>query len=453
MDNKLSQNKIYYPVVTTLLNDFDGSSGVVLTDDVPNIQCVGLPSSINLEMSTIFNPLGYVDYKGFPSSFSDDIIYIAKIESLIMQGPQFINILYSFRSISRAIPELVFDKNEKDPLILQQRVEYNSKIVNIIRPEINKIQELMYFVREATSYFQQCITFLSSTERKPKTSSSESLFLSLLKLLDILLKLDNLKDMKVSILADFNRLKRANGPNISIDALEEQKQLQNFLSCEDSRRAKQYIIWTLRSELKKIRGYEYVLIDLLDLSIECLDNQSYLTPDEKFRYRRVIPHLMILIDGDSDDTKSQNIFNSRDYNKRINLLAIQNILKSSPITPLLNDMAITLQYVVNKIPHYDSMTMDKTWGGCIDEKIVAKHNILMHWNFVKTSYTEFITRYTCLINVLVENPFEKVLNDKTKELSMNIYDLSLEGLHHLSSWSSLLQQIMAWKYTHPNSSK
>lgn len=453
MDYKLSQKEIYFPVVTTLLNDFDGSSGVDLTDDVPNIQCAGLSSSINLEISTIFNPLGYIDYKGFPSSFSDDIIYIAKIESLIIQGPQFINILYSFRSISKAIPELVIDKNEKDPFLIEQRIEYNSNIINIIRPELKKIQELMYYVRDAISCIQQCITFLSSSERKQKSSSSEALFLSLLKLLDILLKLDNLKDMKVSILADFNRLKRATGTNLSIDALEEQKQLQNFLGCEDARKAKQYIIWTLRSELKKIRGYEDVLIDLLDLSIEYLDNQSYLTPDEKFRYRRVIPHLMILIDGDADDTKSQNVFNPRDYNKRIKLQAIQTILKSSPITPLLNDMAITLHYVVNKIPHYDATTMDKNWGETIDVKIVEKHNILVHWNFVKTSYTDFIARFTSLINIIVKNPFEKVLTDKSKELAMNIFDISLEGLHHLSSWSSLLQQIMAWKYTHPNSSK
>ena len=68
---------------------------------------------------------------------------------------------------------------------------------------------------------------------------------------------------------------------------------------------------TLREEIKRIAGHEDVLIEILEHALEYMQKGYFVTPDEKHRILRVIPYLMLLIDGTSGDARSINIFRTK----------------------------------------------------------------------------------------------------------------------------------------------
>ena len=73
-----------------------------LKDDAPNIQFSSL--SVAFEISALNNPVHYVDQNCFHSQFSSEIAQMSKIEKLLEQGTNFVHMLYSFRSVSKAVP-------------------------------------------------------------------------------------------------------------------------------------------------------------------------------------------------------------------------------------------------------------------------------------------------------------------------------------------------------------
>jgi len=94
---------------------------------------------------------------------------------------------------------------------------------------------------------------------------------SLIRLLDTLVVLDHLKDMKTSISQDFARYKRVSGANPPLEVLEELRALQGFLSSPDPRKLKGFILSTLREELQRVNGHEKALLDLVQLALSSLD--------------------------------------------------------------------------------------------------------------------------------------------------------------------------------------
>ena len=50
------------------------------------------------------HPIHYLDHAAFPTVHSEWIDWLGRMEDLLEQGKQFVYMLYSFRSVSRAIP-------------------------------------------------------------------------------------------------------------------------------------------------------------------------------------------------------------------------------------------------------------------------------------------------------------------------------------------------------------
>ena len=215
-------------------------------------------------------------------------------------------------------------KEEQDELNAK-RGEINRKIVEILRPEILKLKDLLGFITQTINLFKETVQNLSTPEAREKVVP-EGLYVNIIKLMDLMLKLDNLKDMKACLNNDFSRYKRAVGALVNQGGggantvlLDEQALLQPFINNVDPRKAKQWIYQTYRAEIKRIPNHEDVLIEVLDQATYNLENHVFTTPDEKFRYMRVIPYLLMLIDGNAEEPKSMNVFK----NKNINISSIE----------------------------------------------------------------------------------------------------------------------------------
>lgn len=418
-----------------------------LDDNVPDLQFA--PNSLNIEICSAANPLGFSDHKGYYTTFGAEIELIAKLENAYNVGQEFVNLIYSYRSVSHAIPEISFESPEDaaaedEAEMKAKRAEINQKIIEILRPEMLKLKDLMIYVTDAIGAFHHCIQHLANREAN-KEVVPDAIHWSLIKVLDTLVKLDNLKDIKTCLQLDFARYKRVVGANPSIEIMEEQAQLQTFLSNPDPRKSKNYIFTTLRDEVKRISGHENVLLDIIDSTMDQIDNIFYLMPDEKFRLMRVLPYLMLIVDGEVEDRHGFNIFKTN----KIKITVLQKLFKKSPVVPLYGDMSMTLELVLAKSGHYDRSSMGASWGRDPDSKTIAQYNLRSHWETIRESYTQFMIRFTASMNRNEKYPFKKVLDEVSIEVSTEVFTMVSEGFQKLAKWTTLVQQMLAWKYTNP----
>ena len=91
----MSSSEVIVPPVRSL-----GASD--RTDETPNIQFSSL--SVDVEMTSLHNPVDFVDHLCFHTQFANEIEQMSKIEQLLDQGTDLVHMLYSFRSVSKAVP-------------------------------------------------------------------------------------------------------------------------------------------------------------------------------------------------------------------------------------------------------------------------------------------------------------------------------------------------------------
>lgn len=304
-----------------LLPDVLSLENFQLEQNAANIQYSA--SSLDVEISSIWNPFNFIDEKAFHTQITTEIGLNAELENVVDQGQVHIYILYSFRSASKAIPEVVRSFSfpsyshsclpnfncilvkvieapegagpEDEAEIAMKRAEINRKIVDILRPGMMQMKDLLDFITDAIEVFNKCFIHASMSSTSDQCAN-ETLFLAMIKLLDLLIKIDNLKDIKASIKSDFSRYKRAFGSKVAPEALEEIMKLQDFLSSPDTKKAKRCVGGNLptrvhtHSHTSHSHTYTYARTHTLSLSRSLF----YSPPSHTFTTQQLPTQLMSL---------------------------------------------------------------------------------------------------------------------------------------------------------------
>ena len=346
--------------------------------------------------------------------------------------------------------------------------EINATIIELLHSQMVKIKELMNYISESIEVVVNCFAGISiaySVESNAVCTSYRGRFYSIIRLVDTLFKLDSMKDMRDSMKDDFLRYKRAistHSTGTLPAVLAEMMSVQLFLCDQDPYKAKNCVLLTIRDRLKQIGGYDRVLNAMLDMVISDHEANLFVTPDEKFRLIRVVPHLMVLIDGDPLEPKSQNVF------KRHNASAMQKIFKRYPILPLHADMSITLLKVLERAPHYNKSSIGTAWGSdasmtstggkIADLESYPEYDLKSHWSVIREEFPIYAVHLTAFSNQYERSNHDalknNILSDSPQGLAVlkaadTASKLALRGLSLLSKWKSHILLSMAWKYTHP----
>lgn len=166
---------------------------------------------------------------------------LAQIEEIVLKADEFVQMLYSSRSVTRAIPMV---KSMED----ENRVQLNMTTFETLKPVVAKLTALMMFQENAIKVF--CSNVAQLAQAKGSRLVPEGIYTALIKMIDALQKMDNLKDMKACLQNDFTRYKRAfgairgdieNGQAI----FDESHKLQMFLA--NPMHPKQLIFFNLRT--------------------------------------------------------------------------------------------------------------------------------------------------------------------------------------------------------------
>ena len=335
-----------------------------------------------------------------------------------------------------------------------------------------KVKDLMKFMSSAIDVIQGMVTQIAMLSETTGCSSSFlGKYASLIRLLDAVFILDNMKDMKGSMRNDFSRYKKlieSDSSRNNSDAQKELKEMQLFLflnSAIINKSANCPALLQVRDRLRPIRGYERVFAEILDIIICNLENNIHVTCNEKFGCIRLIPHIMVIIDGAATDPKSINVFTF----KKLNLSGLQKILKSYPLLPLYGDMTLTLHHILALAPHYNKLVIGGNFG--FDYGVGGKsceidshpdYNIKSNWSQIRSNYTKFTIQFQLFINQISRSRHYDISADISSISSYGqqilnsakiATELSIEGLSLLSQWRTYVLLMMTWKYKHPNAKK
>nr|XP_044600538.1 LOW QUALITY PROTEIN: cytoplasmic FMR1-interacting protein 1-like [Equus asinus] len=353
----------------------------------------------------------------------------SSMNEMLEEGQEYAVMLYTWRSCSRAIPQV---KCNEQP----NRVEICEKTVEVLEPEVTKLMNFMYFQRNAIERFCGEVRRLCHTERR-KDFVSEAYLITLGKFINMFAVLDELKNMKCSVKNDHSAYKRAAQflrKMADPQSIQESQNLSMFLANHNK------ITQSLQQQLEVISGYEELLADIVNLCVDYYENRMYLTPSEKHMLLKVMGFGLYLIDG-----SVSNIY-KLDAKKRINLSKMDKYFKQLQVVPLFGDMQIELARYIKTSTHYEE---NKSRWTCTSSSSSPQYNICEQMIQIREDHMRFISELARYSNSEVVTGSGRQEAQKTDAESRKLFDLALQGLQLLSQWSAHVMQVCSWKLVHP----
>ncbi|XP_027302700.1 cytoplasmic FMR1-interacting protein 1 isoform X2 [Anas acuta] len=353
----------------------------------------------------------------------------SSMNEMLEEGQEYAVMLYTWRSCSRAIPQV---KCNEQP----NRVEIYEKTVEVLEPEVTKLMNFMYFQRNAIERFCGEVRRLCHAERR-KDFVSEAYLITLGKFINMFAVLDELKNMKCSVKNDHSAYKRAAQflrKMADPQSIQESQNLSMFLANHNK------ITQSLQQQLEVIVGYEELLADIVNLCVDYYENKMYLTPSEKHMLLKVMGFGLYLMDG-----SVSNIY-KLDAKKRINLAKIDKFFKQLQVVPLFGDMQIELARYIKTSAHYEE---NKSRWTCTSSSSSPQYNICEQMIQIREDHMRFISELARYSNSEVVTGSGRQEAQKTDAEYRKLFDLSLQGLQLLSQWSAHVMEVYSWKLVHP----
>ena len=310
-----------------------------------------------------------------------------------------------------------------------------------------RLINLNSYVIEACEHLFRFFTSFACRKAIIDPMPSEAFMLLHIQLIDVLIKLEQLKEKKAAVLQDFQRYKKALGTKLTSEENDEVNTLQHFILNPDPTRARHTIFGMMKEQIKRVNGFDELLILLVELSQRIVETDTYVVPEEYFRHLRFLPYALVLLDGNVDDAKN-NVFSHR----KLKLSALQRLLRKHPVVPLTGDLSLTLLTVLDLAPHFNRAAMSSSWSDAYDGRCPAEYKLSTHWKEIREEHARLASQLALTVNKFEHShsQFSKVLDLKNIELATQAYDLVLTILRAIGKWSARVQLILAWKYTHPH---
>ncbi|CAO4374658.1 unnamed protein product [Caenorhabditis nigoni] len=407
------------------LNNVSLLDMIVVPDDQPDIEARALPLLYRANFDTNFE-----DRSAFVTGiakYSEEATRHAQFNDMLAEGLQHAANLYTWRCCSRAVP---MAKSNDQP----NRTEINEMVVNVLKPEVNKLNSFMRFTLHAIQRFCEEVRRLCHSEKR-KDFVSEAYLLTLGRFINMFAVLDELKNMKASIKNDFSTFRRASQflqTMSDTQAIHDMQNLSMFLATQNK------IKDDLKLQMKTIEGYEELLSDVVNICAHMYEQQLYISPNEKHMFVKVIAFSLFLMDGDAANVAKL------DQKKRLSIQRLDKIFKSLEVVPLYGDMQIQPFAFVRRSSHYEA----NKWPLSDKESEKCHVNIVEKVHTIRSDHESYVTQFAKINNEVAIS--DRVGSDREhRELT----SLALSGIQLLCQWSCAVVETISWKLLHPTNPK
>ncbi|GMT25093.1 hypothetical protein PFISCL1PPCAC_16390 [Pristionchus fissidentatus] len=402
---------------------------VLLPDDQPCIEAASRPLLCKADFDTNF-----IDRGAFitgQSKYMEEATRHANFQNMLLEGLDHAGNLYTWRCCSRAVP---MAKSNDQP----NRAEINMTVIDVLKPEVDKLFALMAFTTEATARFCEEVRRLCHVEKR-KDFVSEAYLLILARLLNMFVVLDELKNMKASIKNDFSTYRRAaqalqvnsGGAHVLADL----HTLSLFLAQQNN------IKDQLKQEISLIDGHEELFSDVINICAFMYENRLYLSPSEKHLFVKVMAFCVSIIDS------SGPFLVKLDQKKRVSIARLDRIFKSLEIVPLYGDMQIRPFAFIQRSPHYEA----SKWQLCHHESDSCHVKIVDRLRSIRAEHESYVVQLAKVSNEL--NLTDRVTSAHHDAQQIHLTSLALSGVQLLCSWTADVVETISWKLLHPTDSR
>eukprot|EP01125_Pyxidicula_operculata_P015482 TRINITY_DN5257_c0_g2_i2.p1 TRINITY_DN5257_c0_g2~~TRINITY_DN5257_c0_g2_i2.p1 ORF type:complete len:935 (+),score=184.13 TRINITY_DN5257_c0_g2_i2:17-2821(+) len=368
--------------------------------------------------------LEYADLKAYVTHWAVEIEEISNIDQTVKWGRELVHNLYVYRCCSAALQEV---KTSDDSATAQ----FYTYKYEILLPEIQKLQDIMIFVRKSKALFIDTLLKHKDSDKR----ISEGLVLKLIEILDILLKLDGLKNSKNCLEIDFLAYQSAlsflqsREPNI-VNPIETYE-LGLFLGHRFS------IINTFKVELLPVEGIAHMLQHIMTICIEFIESSRYILPEEKFCFIRVAPLLLFFVDVFDDPKRSLA------KTKELNAGVVQKIIRKWPVVPLCGDTFIPTADVLKDSPSFRAFP-----DFLAPPAKIPAYDLVSYSSEARNDHNHFVSTFKDAMINLKELQRRKL--EISWDFSKELFRMTTRGFKLLSDWTAAILGQVAYKYANPN---
>ncbi|KAL5837624.1 hypothetical protein ACOSQ3_014793 [Xanthoceras sorbifolium] len=412
-----------------------------LEDEQPEVQ--GPAVLVSIERGATESPVEYSDVNAYRLSLSEDTKALNQLNTLIQEGKEMASVLYTYRSCVKALPQLPNSmKHSQADLYLET--------YQVLDLEMSRLREIQRWQASAASKLAADMQRFSRPERRINGPTVTHLW-SMLKLLDVLVQLDHLKNAKASIPNDFSWYKRTftqvSAQWQDTDSMrEELDDLQIFLSTRWA------ILLNLHVEMFRVNNVEDILQILIVFAVESLELDFGILFPERHILLRVLPVLAVLATSSEKDSES--------LYKRVKINRLINIFKSDPVIPAFPDLHLSPAAILKELSMYFQKFSAQTRLLTLpapheipprEAQEYPRHYLIVnHIGAIRAEHDDFTIRFASAMNqLLLLKSTDGADAEWCKEVKGNMYDMVIEGFQLLSKWTARIWEQCAWKFSRP----
>ncbi|KAI5423938.1 hypothetical protein KIW84_030236 [Lathyrus oleraceus] len=362
-----------------------------LEDEQPEVQGPGV--WVSTERGATESPIEYCDVAAYRLSLSEDTKALNQLNSLTQEGKEMASVLYTYRSCVKALPQL-------PDSMKQSQADLYLETYQVLDLEMSRLREIQRWQASASSKLAADMQRFSRPERRINGPTISHLW-SMLKLFDVLVQLDHLKNAKASIPNDFSWYKRTftqvSGQWQDTDSMREE--------LDDLQKLSVLMMNMGTGSIRQLKGsikkeiVEDILQVLIVFVVESLELDFALLFPERHILLRVLPVLVVLVTSSEKDSES--------LYKRVKINRLINLFKR----------------------HY---------------------LIVNHIGAIRAEHDDFTIRFASAMNqLLLLKSTDGSDVDWSKEVKGNMYDMVVEGFQLLSRWTARIWEQCAWKFSRP----
>ncbi|KAH9257890.1 hypothetical protein BASA81_003909 [Batrachochytrium salamandrivorans] len=374
-------------------------------------------------------------------TFAGELAACDELDLLIAQGEEWIHRLYSYRCISRALPS---SKDES----------HYRNTFDLLKPKMLQLLDLIQFCDRVEGKLKDTLQFLLGLQSSSTSAKSPSkrrvlprvVLGKLISLIDVMVTLDHVKDMKTPWINDFSQFKRAFDQlkNKQEELVKQIAVIQTFLT--DPKAPRAVILTHIKTRSLAFKHSENVLLDVFAFCLDELEAGHFCAPEEHFRLLRFLSSAMFLLDG----TNEFNAFR----HKRVNSKEVKTWFHLFPILPLFADLHISVVFVLEQCPNFKILIETKPgakrdWIDNLEEgadeatrrrseeATRKRYELQTHWQEIRKEFDAFGAKLALL----------RLTAPSTLSLDLDYVTVALEGLQLLSKWKGRILLQAAFKFS------
>ena len=311
------------------------------------------------------------------------------------------------------------------------------KQMEVLKPELQKLRDLMTFTDELGQYLVKMLGTVGRrlTEKDTPNLWSESFLWDLLRLLDIAVVLDTIKNMKGCIVNDFAMYKRVSQYfDSETMGMDEHMKISQFLQPYS-------MLQQIKKAISEVKHREEALAVLANMCAEWLEDEKAVLPAETFTLLRTLAFLVYLLsEQDHDIIKNKLVKHQR----------FCALVKKYPVVPVYGDMQCTLLHVIKLSPHFE----EKLWQRNLEDvKGQAEYNLLASIDSMRAQQQALLLRLSTVLEALKRKSSIVPTNGEREDWPLEEFRPLIGVLRSTvllaSSWSQLLLFQAALKYSTP----